>query len=252
MKNIRFIFISLLMSTPALAHFEFLFPVSEILGAYALPSAGSLGDVKFVTYFAAGFEYPCTVAPVLGVLGTLGADPIAVSTAFSLANRCVAVTGFNESMGMHKAQAFFTVAGVDILAGHFVPMLAPLQHNKWIGAFANGLENTFGPIPAGFIMALGSIGPWSTQTLDGKEAKLGSETAEESGMRIVPTIASEEMPCNSTISALLHGSLGLMGLHIAHTLQSQKPWISRWMATFGGAFVMNVLFYLQTQARENL
>lgn len=118
-------------------------PAGKIITAYAMPAwVPSTGYAKFAFYFAAGLEHPCYVAPVVGLVGVCGVDPVAVSVAFSLVNRCMAVKVLNETMGLPKGQAFIWVAAADQSLGK-VPGLEKFAQTKWMGAVGNALEHTF-------------------------------------------------------------------------------------------------------------
>ncbi|MEI6806621.1 MAG: hypothetical protein WCK49_08990 [Myxococcaceae bacterium] len=105
----------------------------KIGSGYALASwFPSADDAKFTIYFSAGEEYPCIICPVVAATGVYVHDSIAVSVAFSLANRCIALTGLHEKLNLAKDQAYMWVVVIDQGLGK-VPGLEKFpKPNGWV------------------------------------------------------------------------------------------------------------------------
>src|SRR3989338_5634331 len=124
---------------------------AQIIGASLLPSTDVFADLKFGLYFASGLENPCLIMPVVGAVGVFKADPVAVSTAFSLANRCMALTGLHDALGFEQGLSYALVMGADFALGQ-IPRLEKFAQTKWMAALGNALEYSVGRLPAGAIL----------------------------------------------------------------------------------------------------
>ncbi len=219
---------------------------SQIAAAYALPNYGVGPDVKFGMYFAAGLEYPFTTALALVPVGIWGQDPVALSVAFSLANRGMAITGLNQTVGMDKGQAFMWVTAADLFLGK-IPGLEKFAQTKYMGAIGNMLENTFGMLPAGLAMLAIPVSNNFGDTAS-------SEFSEESGMRVTPAIFANMLPDKSTdaVVTATNGAMAASLFYSSFKLKQINPKLSSWMGAAGMSLMMNVLVLASMRVHEQM
>ncbi|MEI6805243.1 MAG: hypothetical protein WCK49_01900 [Myxococcaceae bacterium] len=212
---------------------------SQIAVVYLLPSYGIGSDIKFGLYFSAGMENPWKTACVLVPIGIWGGDPVALSVAFSLFNRGMALTTLHQDLGLHKWMAFGEVALLDLAAGQ-IPGCKKFKDTKWMAAVGNSLENAFGPLAAGVVVALV---PWTGALGD----TASSEFSEESGMRVIPglfdwnfepaslqyTVLSGAF--SSFLYAMSHQMMTIEGNSLMHNLASS------WTGAAAMSFMINTL-----------
>ncbi|MEI6790305.1 MAG: hypothetical protein WCK42_03890 [Myxococcaceae bacterium] len=217
--------------------------MSKMASSSALIAAGcmmpsltySQGKAKFAFYFSAGSEHPCWVMPVVGLVGVCGSDPVAVSVTFSLANRCMALTGLHEQLGISKGLAYTYVAAADLFLGN-IPGLERFAQTKWMGASGNALEHTLGALPAGLAMM--------AIALSGNFDEIPSnEFSEESGMRLRAALGTSDVIENSV--------LALTSFQAAKWL---APWnkVSKWFAAAGMHFMINALVLISKEMQQKL
>ena len=211
-------------------------PAGKIITAYAMPAwVPSTAYAKFAFYFAAGLEHPCYVAPVVGWVGVYGADPVAVSVAFSLANRCMAVEGLHETMGLSKGEAFMCVAAADQFLGK-VPGLEKFAQTKWMGAVGNALEHTFGALPAGVaMMAIPLSGNFDETP--------SNEFSEESGIRLPAVVEAADV--------IQNGVLALTSFQVAKWLAPSNK-MSKWVAGAGLGFTLQMLVFANQLMQQKM